>query len=410
MKTLLRAAWVAPMNGPPIRDAALVIEDGRVVAVGRDADLRRGHPDVAVIELGDAIIVPGLVNAHTHLELTSVGQLPAPASLVDWILALRDRMTGVGEVEAFVRASTQEGVRQCLRFGVTAVGDVTLNPAVTRPILGHAKLGGVSYGEVLGMAGRVAQMQGRIAAAIQPTLSAGGPRIGIEPHAPYSLDLNGYERCLALARERELPLATHLAETPDEAAFLADHSGEFRRLWAALGDWRDDVTRADGGPIRAMSRMGLLAYPALLAHVNYADDEELSLLAAGRASVVYCPRTHAYFRHPPHRFAEMLDRGINVAIGTDSVASSGDLNLLADLRLAHRRRPELSAESLWKLVTVNGAAALRDDSIGQLKPGSRADFGVFDVTGDAPLLELLEEDRLPRETWVTGDRVHAAAP
>jgi cytosine/adenosine deaminase-related metal-dependent hydrolase len=294
---------------------------------------------------------------------------------------------------------------------VTAVGDVTLNPAISRPILAAARMRGVSFGEVLGMAGRATQTEMRIDAAIDRTNDTADLRSGIEPHAPYSLDLTGYRRCLEVARDLEIPLATHLAETPDEAEFLADHTGEFRRLWEMLGAWSNDVSRADGGPIHVMQRIGLLDYPTLLAHVNYADDEELALLAQGRASVLYCPRTHAYFDHRPHRFVEMLARGINVAIGTDSAASSPDLNVVEDLRLVHARHPELDAELLWSMVTTRAARALgMEGRGGRLLPGMLADLCVFEVTSDDPLRGILERDALPREVWIGGKQVYAAAP
>src|SRR5204862_5225873 len=123
----------------------------------------------------------------------------------------------------------------------------------------------------------------------------------------------------------KLPLATHLAESADEAEFLARHSGNLMKVWDFVGGFDDAVPKFEGGPIRYAEALGLLDRPTLLAHVNYCDDDELKILAAGKASVVYCPRTHQYFAHPPHRWREMIATGINVAIGTDSTASSGDL-------------------------------------------------------------------------------------
>jgi cytosine/adenosine deaminase-related metal-dependent hydrolase len=411
VKTLLSAAYVAPIDGSLQRDWAVVFEAGGIIAVGPTPALRRAHPDAAERELGDAIILPGLINAHTHLELTSLGQLPKPGSFVDWILELRERLGPVTDIETFVQGSVRAGVAQCLRFGVTAVGDVTLNPAISRPILAAAAMRGVSFGEVLGMAGRAGQTEMRIAAAIDRTSDTSDFRSGIEPHAPYSLDLTGYRRCLEVARDLKLPLATHLAETPNEAEFLADHGGEFRRLWEILGAWSNDVSRAAGGPIRVMQRIGLLDYPTLLAHVNYPDDDELDVLARGRASVVYCPRTHEYFGHRPHRFAEMLARGINVAIGTDSTASSPDLNVVEDVRLVHAKHLELDVELLWSMITTRAARALgMEQRCGRLLPGMLADLCVFAVTSDDPLREILERDALPREVWIGGKQVYAAAP
>lgn len=380
------------MAGPVIRDGAIVCDGGMIVDVGAERALRGAYPDAQRVEHGNAIILPGLVNAHTHLELTGIGRLPRPRSFVDWVIELRKQFGRIADVNRFVQESTAAGIEQCRNCGVTTVGDITLNPAITRPILRAAGMSGVSFGEVLGMAGRRGQLEGRLAVATDRTYEGGGLVIGIEPHAPYSIDLPGYRRCAEESAARSMPLATHLAETPDEAEFLASASGEFARLWEAIGDWDPaEVPRFDGGPIRATESVGLLARPSLLAHVNYASDEELAILARSSASVVYCPRTHAYFGHPPHRFAEMLRRGINVALGTDSAASSGDLNLFEDLRLVHRLRPEIPVQTLFEMVTWRGAQALgMETMVARLQRGMRADYCVFGVSGNEPLSELLE--------------------
>jgi cytosine/adenosine deaminase-related metal-dependent hydrolase len=411
VKTLLRAPYVATMAGPIVEDAAVLVEDGRIAWVGRRRDLPP-PADAHAPELGDAVLLPGLVNTHVHLELTALGQLPPPASFVDWILALRERaMTALAE-PAQIAASTERGVRESLRFGVTAVGDITLNPAVTRPVLAASPLRGVSFGEVLGMAGRAAQTEDRIAAATAKAFDREDLREGIEPHAPYSLDLKGYRRCLEEAARRGLPLATHLAETPDESEFLATHTGPFRRLWDALGGWQKGVSSHWGEPIMAMWELGLFRHePTVLAHVNYASESDLRTLALFRASVAYCPRTHAYFGHPPHRFEEMLAAGINVAAGTDSAASSPDLNLMDDLRLIHRKHPHVPVPTLFAMATIRGARALgMADRFGTIEPGKSADFCVFKVSSRDPLRELLETDVLPDQVWIGGERVYAAAP
>jgi cytosine/adenosine deaminase-related metal-dependent hydrolase len=242
-----------------------------------------------------------------------------------------------------------------------------------------------------------------LAAAAERSSEREGLRAGIEPHAPYSIDLRGYAQCLSEASVRGMPLATHLAETPDEAAFLADHSGEFRRLWDILGSSVEDVPTFAGGPIAAMRATGVLTHPAVLAHVNYVSDRELEILARGRASVVYCPRTHAYFGHPPHRYAEMLARGVNVAVGTDSTASSPDLDLMADLRLIYRQGPDLGAATILEMGTVSGARALgMADFIGKLEAGYRADLCAFPARGANPLHDLLESQQPCAATVVAG--------
>jgi cytosine/adenosine deaminase-related metal-dependent hydrolase len=267
----------------------------------------------------------------------------------------------------------------------------------------------VSFGEVLAMGQRRCLLEERLAEAIDPSLQNEYLRIGVSPHSPYSIEPEGYRRCLEAAHARSLPLMTHLAETPDEAEFLSNHAGPFRELWRQLGGWDEQIPRFPDGPIRYAQMLGLLDYPAVLAHVNYCDDEELKLLAAAKASVVYCPRTHAYFGHPPHRWHEMLDLGINVAIATDSSTSSGDLNLLDDLRLFHRQAPKMSAEIVWQLATSRAALALGCPHLGSLAAGKMADIAAFPSRGSDPLAALLGSDDLPTQVWMGGKAIAAAA-
>jgi cytosine/adenosine deaminase-related metal-dependent hydrolase len=396
-KVILTAAWVAPMSGPLIRDGAVFFRDGIIAGVGPRSSLKDEMTDAVVVDAGNAVILPGLVNAHTHLELSSIQRGQPPARFVDWIIELMKTPAPPGGVEA--------GIAQCIRFGVTAIGDITSQPAVTRPILANSPLRGVSYGEVRAMAQRRGFLEPRLAAAIQPM---GSIQPGITPHAPYSIESNGYQRCLQTAKERSLPLATHLAETPDEATFLADQSGPFKELWDLLKSWDEQVPKFAGGPIRFAKRLGLLDYPTLLAHVNYCDDGEMNLLAHGQAGVVYCPRTHAFFGHPPHRWRDMLARGINVAVGTDSCASSPDLNLVDDLRLMHRLAPEVDAGVLWEMATCRAAKAINATGIGSLQSGHLADAVVFPAAGENPLAQILESNALPFSTWI-GSRRHGDA-
>jgi cytosine/adenosine deaminase-related metal-dependent hydrolase len=262
----------------------------------------------------------------------------------------------------------------------------------------------VSYGEVQAMAQRRGLLEERLAVAADASFESDYLRTAISPHAPYSIETDGYRRCLEVAMSRRLPLATHLAETPDEKPFLADHSGKFRELWDALGAWDESVPTFAGGPIRFANAIGLLDYrPTLLAHVNYCDDDELNLLANGKASVVYCPRTHAYFGHPLHRWREMLARGINVAVGTDSCASSPDLNLVEELRTLRKIAPAVPAIELWKMATVNAARAVDSEAkVGVLRAGAVADFVIYQQSGEHPLESILRDGSLPLEVWIDG--------
>jgi cytosine/adenosine deaminase-related metal-dependent hydrolase len=332
-----------------------------------------------------------------------------PASFVDWILSL-PRRTGRGQpdFDRRVVAAAADGARQSARFGVTCVGDITAHPHLTRPALRDGPVRVVSYGEALGLARERYRFGQSLPRAIDDSAASDTLSVGISPHAPYTVDLPGYLECVRVARDRNVPIATHMAETLGETEFLRHQRGPFRETWEQLGGWADGVETFDGTPVQLAKAVGLLDSRALLAHVNYCDDRDLDLLAAGNASVVYCPRTHEYFGHAPHRWREMMSRGITVAIGTDSCASSPDLNVVDDLRLLRRRHPDLRAETLWRMITVNAARAVQmERSTGALAGGMFADVAAFPLLdGEDPLAAILDEPGvMPLGVWVAGRRV-----
>jgi cytosine/adenosine deaminase-related metal-dependent hydrolase len=405
-KRLLRSAWLIPIDRPPLRDGAIVFTD-RILDIGEAQTMRRAHPDAVIEDLGDVCILPALINAHAHLELSHLTPGHSPRSFADWLLRLAPRSPSADTHSESREETLSAAISACLKCGVATLGDITTDPSLTRPLLQQTPVRIVSYGEVRAMAARKQLLEPRLAAAADRHSATDRLLPGISPHAPYSIDRHGYERCLQVARQNNLPLATHLAESPPETEFLARHTGPFRDLWDAIGGWDDCVPTFTGGPIRYAQSIGLLDYPTLLAHVNYADDDELNILARGRASVVYCPRTHAYFGHPPHRWLDMLGRNINVALGTDSTASSPDLNLLADLRLVHQQSPRTPPHTLWEMVTLRAARALMlENQIGSLTPGKSADLALFPAGAGDPLLHLLRSDILPQRLYVGGACVH----
>jgi cytosine/adenosine deaminase-related metal-dependent hydrolase len=382
-----------------ISGGGVLVRDGKILAVGRTQDLRAQADRIT--DMPGHLLLPGLVNAHAHLELSLCRAAKPPQNFAHWLAAMiRDAAAAPGSGE--VTSAVAQGIDQCHRFGVTTVADITRHPALTRPLLRASSLLVTSFGEVRAMAGRRHQLETLLEAASHRTAGdQGNLRIGISPHAPYSTEPAAYLACIEAAKKLDLPLTTHLAESPDEARFLADHAGPLRDLWDSLG-WDEQVPKFSGGPIRLAKTLGLLDWPTLLAHVNYCDEDELTILAAGRASVVYCPRTHRYFGHPRHRFRDMLARGINVVVGTDSCASSPDLNLLDDLRLIHKIAPDLPPTTIFQMGTRRGAKALgRENECGSLSRGHRADLIAFPVTGPDPLLALLESDATPTKVLLS---------
>lgn len=393
---LLRTAGLADASGfRVVPGSALVRTAGqgrlRVLASGRGAEVDR-HPDAAkarVIDLTGSVVLPALINAHTHLDLTHVGPRPfdAPGGFVGWVdMVRRERLSDPDAI----RRSVASGASKCLAGGVAAVGDIAGCPitgpqAVGAEMLFRSGLKGVSFVEFFGIGrgrerGLSRAMEAIHAASerILPDPSAPGIKLGLQPHAPNTVSLGEYERAL---RVRGRPLSTHVAETVEEREFIATGKGPQRELLERVGAWEDSILDDVG---RGRTPVGHLASvlggdagrshgePILLVHVNDCGDEDLETLATLRRSgiglnVVYCPRASAYFRvaetFGPHRYLDMLQRGIPVALGTDSVINLSEddlahgLSTWGEIQMLHAR-DGTDSTVLLAMATTLAAAAL----------------------------------------------------
>ena len=410
---LFRAEQVAPVVRPTLRDGAVLVDRGRIVRVGPAASLARDHPRADQVDLGRSLLLPGLVNAHVHLELSDAVRPAVPGKLAEWLIeVIRNRAKLGGRAGEAATRAAEAGAAESLGHGVTCVGDITRFAPYTRAALARSPLRVVSFGEVQAMAARRGLLEERFASASDRTFDgwdgATRVRVAVSPHAPYTVEPDGYRRCVEWSRRHGRVLATHLAESAEEELFLAGHGGPLRGIWEFLGAWDSAVPRFDGGPVAFALSLGLLTLPTVLAHVNFVTDGDLASLARSPASVAYCPRTHAYFGHPPHRFREMMARGINVCLATDSRASSPDLNVMEDVRHVAVIHPDLAPTTLVEMVTTRAARALGVEAdVGAIAPGMRADFVTFPAeAADAPErpVEAVVREPIPASsTWVNGE-------
>ena len=233
--------------------------------------------------------------------------------------------------------------------------------------------------------------------------------LGLAPHTPYTVSFADLTATANLAASKRLPFTLHFLETPDEAQWLAAGSAgqtsELHKFLAARGMPADAPT---GGPFGLLERAGILAARPLLAHVNYIDDADLNRLAAAQASVAFCPRAHAFFGHAPHRWRDMLAAGINVCLGTDSLASNSSLSILDELRYLRRQYEDAPAQTLLEMGTIRAARALgMADSIGSLGQGKLADFITIPIGEGArdPIVEILDSNREVTGVWVNGQPI-----
>jgi 5-methylthioadenosine/S-adenosylhomocysteine deaminase len=367
---VLSADWVLPVEGEPIRDGAVAIgNDGRIAAVGRAEELGEGEC------FEEAVILPGFVNAHTHLEYAVYGGFGDGLSFGPWIgmHVERKRRIGLEEMEAIARL----GAFECLRSGVTMVGDCSFSGAAAAACA-EVGLDAVIYLEVFGTAEAISDSFEPMSARIADALSE-DVRLGISPHAPYTTTLELYRASEALG----LQTATHLSESHDELTYLRSGTGP----WSSFAEMLVSPLGTTG--IRALAEEGLLGPRLLAAHCVHADEEEIALLAAHDVAVAHCPRSNALLGCGIAPLRALREAGVRVCIATDSPASTPSLDMFDEMRTAvyaaraREQRPDaLTAADALELATLGGARALGvAEERGSLVPGKRADLTVLSFSG-----------------------------
>jgi len=371
----IRAQFVHPVTAPPISDGAVLVDDrGTIAAVGPNAVVPT-PPGARALEFPHARLLPGLVNTHTHLELTHLMGKNTEREFAGWIRGLRVLKDATSPDE-FSR-SAEQGVRDAWAAGVTCVADTGSTGA---PLEALARLGGrgIYYQEVFGPdpAKCAASMEelrralDRLSPFASSLLS-----LGVSPHAPYTVSEPLYRAVAELARSEGWPVAMHLAESPAETEFVREGSGPFADALRARG-----IAVAPRGcsPVEYLVQLGVVepGTACLCIHCVQADQRDVELLRDAGASIAHCPRSNRAHGHGAAPLAAFRRAGLRVGLGTDSVVSVGDSSLLAEAAAAG-----LEGEDALRMLTIEGARALGLESeIGSLEVGKQADLAVFPST------------------------------
>ena len=393
------ARWIFPVEAAPIENGTIQIENGRIRAVhaGRDG---------GALDLGNVALIPGLVNAHTHLEFSELaGPVQPAAPFAQWIRAViayrQERSTP--HVEAVCQGYNEIG-----RSGTTLIGEIATagwSPHVFVPpgprVVVFRELIGLrdeQIPEQLDLARQHLQGAVRNVAVSEGATAVDDGHVlhGLSPHAPYTVHPELFRALVDLAAEYHVPVTMHLAESRAELDLLSSGKGEIVELLRGFGLWSNGIIPRGSTPLDYLRLLAKLDR-ALVVHGNYLSEAEIDFLARHpNLTVVYCPRTHAYFGHAKHPWRRMLERGVSVALGTDSRASNPDLSLWRELLFLRERHREIAPETLLELGTLCGARALGvGQNSGSLTPGKSADLAIVQiasyVTGD-PYTQLFHPD------------------
>ncbi len=385
---LLRSRAVLPICRPAIENGAVAFSGGRILAVGRWKDVRKKFSG-DVVDLGDTVLLPGLINAHCHLDYTDMaGLFPPRKSFCDWIKLISTEKAHWTFSD--YATSWINGARQLLRSGTTTVADIEAVPELLPDVWNATPLRVLSLLEMTGVKSRrKPELILRDALDVLGELQHARSHGGLSPHAPYSTTPTLLRHAASIARKRKLRVATHVAESETEFEMFTNASGELHD-WLARNN--RDMSDCDGAsPVQLLARHNALGPHLLAIHVNHLKRGDARLLAQKRTSVVHCPRSHDFFSHAEFPFATLHRAGVNICLGTDSLATvrkkprqTIELNMFDEMRAFAEKNQSVTAENILEMATMNSARAIgQQGKLGELKRGAMADIIALPFSGKA---------------------------
>jgi cytosine/adenosine deaminase-related metal-dependent hydrolase len=378
---ILRARTILPVSQPPIENGAVVVSGNKIRAVGPWADLEsQSRADEKILDLGEVILMPGLVNAHCHLDYTDMaGELPPPKTFTDWIPLITAAKSNWGYSE--YAQSWLHGAHMLLKTGTTTVADIEAMPDLLPEMWDATPLRVFSFLEMTGIrAKRDPKEILRDAVEKIDSLTHARCSVSLSPHAPYSTLPELLRLSAGLARKKNWRITSHIAESEQEFEMFKNARGK-------MFDWlkrneRDNSDCGLGSPVKHFARHKMLGENLIAIHVNILARGDAQLLGKHRVHVVHCPRSHNYFKHPPFLRERLANAGVNISLGTDSLATTRkigkqklELNMFEEMRLLAANDKTISPIEILRMATVNGARALGlAAQVGELSENAFADL------------------------------------
>ena len=396
---IVRARTVVTMDGPPIENGAVVISGDRVLDVGKFPEVSGRHAGEEIVDLGEQALLPGLINAHCHLDYTCLrGKIPPQKSFANWIRAINAEKAKLSEQDYL--ASIADGFAEAKRFGTTTIANLTafpeLIPQVNPPIRTWW------FAELIDVRdpNRTSDLVELAIDAMKRARDSGGG-IGLAPHALFTASANLYRRSEEIAQCENILLTTHLAEAREEMSMFHDASGPLYEFLKSIGrdmsDCGHETPFAWFAKIAGAPAGRTLITEWIVAHLNELAESDFELLeeSTSKLHVVHSPRSHAYFGHSRFPFERLRSLGFNICLGTDSLASNEDLSLFAEMRAFQRSEPAFSPKEVLEMVTGNAALALgKPQALGRIHANRFADLIAIPCSETADVFEeILEFDR-----------------
>jgi cytosine/adenosine deaminase-related metal-dependent hydrolase len=380
---IIRARTVVPMEGEPFDNGAVAVAGNKITDVGPFDEVRQRQSG-EVLDLGEQILMPGLINAHCHLDYTVLRGTIAPSrSFSDWIRAINAEKAKLTEQDYI--DSINAGFAEARRFGTTTILNLTAFPILIAAI--QEPLRTWWFGELIDV--RNPDEAEKTADEAVEFLKSKS-RWGLAPHAPFTASPRLYARCEEIAGREKIPLTTHLAESREEMEMFRDATGAAFEFLESIGRRMDDCGGAT--PFSLFVRTRTLDRRWIIAHLNELDAGDFDLLASAPTfHIVHCPRSHAFFGHAPFALERLRSLGLNICLGTDSLASNSDLSLFGEMRELLRKEPWLSPREVVAMATLNGAQAIgQPDLLGKIRPAAYADLiALPDVPSGADVFERI---------------------
>lgn len=375
-RLIFRAKWILPILDAPILDGAFEVINKTITKIGTFKDVYKESYKTKVIDFGEAIILPCLVNLHTHLELSCLRfRVKSSGSFISWVrnvIKIKEDIS-LFEMREYVHLALREAWEQ----GTGVIGDIT-NTGITVNILCSSYFKGYIFQEIINFKG------GTRLKSLGDNVNFKNFKYTYSAHSPYTVSPLLLQAIKAYNRKRNTLFCIHCGESQEEIEFLKTGEGKIKELLKERGQWNESFVAPGLSPVKYLEKLGVLDEKTLLVHMVHFEEDDLEILKKRKVKICICPRSNLFTGVGLPKLKDFLKAGLEVGIGTDSLASNESLSIWEELKILFFYYPEVSPSELIKLATFNGAKILGFLNLGAILPGYAPDLIVVELYDYVP--------------------------